>query len=204
MVIIKLVAIAAAIVAFYAIFVFGDLFSNWLCQGLILLGFLIWNTVRFSPRNTLSSLAFVLPFCIFLVGFGLIFDLFALYGRSDWLRDSLHKSLVFPNTFYIIKILISYIDYADITRLPVRMKTRLLLVALKSSCEKGGEKLSRFKWYAEIDPLMQTRRSRWIPLAVERYSVLMLSLYLFLYQEIQLLTEVVQNRFDHYQHGKEK
>ena len=147
LVILKLGTIFIIIFAFFWLFVFGPFYDNIVIQLAVFMVVMGWNVLRFSFQETLSLLKFCFPFVMSLFVFGLIFHIMKLFGRTDWLQDSLIKCLVFPSSLIFLKILLTYITYLDILNLPISMKKRIGLITMKSAFQKGEKILRRFSWY---------------------------------------------------------
>ena len=111
MIIVKLGGILVLIVLFFWLFIFGPLYDHLVVQLAVLSGAAGWHIKRFSFRETISVLKFCLPFVLSLFVFGLVFHFMRLFGRGDWLQDSLIKCLVFPSSLVFIKIMLTYITY---------------------------------------------------------------------------------------------
>ena len=132
-VMLKLGTIFIIILSFFWLFVFGPFYDSILIQVAVFMIVMGWNALRFSFQETLSLLKFCFPFVLSLFVFGLIFHFIQLFGRTDWLQDTLIKCLVFPSSLVFLKILLTYITYLDILNL--RIKTELkkyacLIIAL--------------------------------------------------------------------------
>jgi hypothetical protein len=191
----KYTLLAVAVVAFFWLFVFGPLYGNLAAQAGLLAGMLVLSTIRFSGRETLTLLKFCLPFVLTLLLFGFIFQWLALLGRRDWIIDTLIKCLIFPSSLVFLKIVLSFITYLDLLRLPLSMARRLDLITLKSAFQKGGATLKRMLWLLDTYPMLEggsrlkTRR--------DKYVCLIVALYLYLYQEIETSQRVLLNRYHH-------
>ena len=191
----KYTLLAATIVAFFGLFVFGPLYDNLAVQTGLLAGLLLFSTLRFSARDTLSLLKFCLPFVLTLLLFGLIFQWLALLGRRDWIEDSLIKCLIFPSSLIFLKIVLSYITYLDLLRMPLSMPRRLDLITVKSAFQKGGGTLKRMLWLLDTYSALKTGgrfKSR-----RDKYICLIVALYLYLYQEIETSQRILTNRYHH-------
>lgn len=191
----KYTLLAAAIVVFFGLFVFGPLYGSMAVQAGVLAGVLIFSAIRFSRRETLLLLKFCLPFVLTLLLFGLIFQWLELLGRRDWIEDSLIKCLIFPSSLIFLKIVLSYITYLDLLRMPLSMPRRLDLITVKSAFQKGGATLKRLLWLLDTYPALKTGerfKSR-----RDKYICLIVALYLYLYQEIETSQRVLVNRYHH-------
>ena len=136
-VILKLGIILMLILSFFWLFVFGPFYDSIVIQLAVFIVVMGWNSLRFSFQETISLLKFCFPFVLSLFVFGLIFHFIQLFGRTDWLQDTLIKCLVFPSSLIFLKILLTYITYLDILNLPISMKKRIGLITMKSAFQKG-------------------------------------------------------------------
>ena len=180
---------------FFWLFVFGPLYAHLPAQGSALTGVLIWSYARFGRRETISLLKFCLPFVALLLVFGLIFHFTRLLGRDDWLEDTMVKCLVFPSSLTFLKIMLSYVTYLDILRLPLSMNRRIDLITVKSAFQKGSGALKRFSWYLTTYAGLKSQHR--IRYAMTRYACLIIALYLYLYQEIENSNRLLKNRYRH-------
>ena len=201
LVILKLGTIFIIIFAFFWLFVFGPLYDNILVQLAVFMVVMGWNVLRFSFQETLSLLKFCLPFVMSLFVFGLIFHIMKLFGRTDWLQDSLIKCLVFPSSLIFLKILLTYITYLDILNLPISMKKRIGLITMKSAFQKGEKILRRFSWYLNTYSDLQSGNR--IKSELKKYACLIIALYLYLYEEIENSNRLLKNRYQHLYEVKE-
>ena len=103
----KLGTIFIIILSFFWLFVFGPFYDSIVIQVAVFMLVMGWNAVRFSFQETLSLLKFCFPFVLSLFVFGLIFHFIQLFGRTDWLQDTLIKCLVFPSSLVFLKILLT-------------------------------------------------------------------------------------------------
>ncbi len=195
MTMLKLGALALMTGWFFWLFVFGPLYSHLIAQGSALAAVLLWSNLRFGRRETLSLLKFCLPFVAFLLAFGLIFHFTRLLGRQDWLKDTTVKCLVFPSSLTFLKIMLSYVTYLDILRLPLSMNRRIEMITVKSAFQKGARTLKRFSWYLNTYSGLKSRHR--IRYAMTKYACLIIALYLYLYQEIENSNRLLKNRYRH-------
>jgi hypothetical protein len=195
MVLVKLGCLCLLILSFFWLFVFGPFYDHLAVQLAVLAGVIGWNSLRFTLRETISVLKFCLPFVLSLFVFGLIFYLIRLFGRQDWLQDSLIKCFVFPSSLIFLKILMSYITYLDILNLPISMKKRVGLITMKSAFQKGEKILRRFAWY--LDTYATRKSDGRLKSALKKYASLIIALYLYLYEEIENSNRLLKNRYQH-------
>ena len=201
LVILKLGTIFIIIFAFFWLFVFGPFYDNIVIQLAVFMVVMGWNVLRFSFQETLSLLKFCLPFVMSLFVFGLIFHIMKLFGRTDWLQDSLIKCLVFPSSLIFLKVLLTYITYLDILNLPISMKKRIGLITMKSAFQKGEKILRRFSWYLNTYSALQSGNR--IKSQLKKYACLIIALYLYLYEEIENSNRLLKNRYQHLYEVKE-
>ena len=195
MTLLKLGALAGMTAVFFWLFVFGPLYSHTLWQISALAAVLIWSLLRFGGRETLSLIKFCLPFVACLLAFGLIFHFTRLLGRQDWVPDTIVKCLVFPSSLTFLKIMLSYVTYLDILRLPLSMNRRIDMITVKSAFQKGSGVLQRFSWYLNTYSGLKSRHR--IRYAMTKYACLIIALYLYLYQEIENSNRLLKNRYRH-------
>jgi hypothetical protein len=194
-VILKLGTIFIIILSFFGLFVFGPFYDNMAIQLAVFMVVMGWNMLRFSLRETISLLKFCLPFVLSLFVFGLIFHFMRLFGRTDWLQDTLIKCLVFPSSLVFLKIILTYITYLDILNLPISMKKRIGLITMKSAFQKGEKMLRRFSWYLNTYSDLQSGNR--IKSELKKYACLIIALYLYLYEEIENSNRLLKNRYQH-------
>jgi hypothetical protein len=195
MVILKLAIIFMLILSFFWLFVFGPFYDHIAIQLVVFIGVMGWNTLRFSVRETISLLKFCFPFVFSLFVFGLIFHFTRLFGRQDWLEDTLIKCLVFPSSLVFLKVILTYITYLDILNLPISMKKRVDLITIKSAFSKGEKILRRFSWY--LNTYSELKSGSKIKYALKKYACLIIALYLYLYEEIENSNRLLRNRYQH-------
>ncbi|MBW2433269.1 MAG: hypothetical protein JRF36_06685 [Deltaproteobacteria bacterium] len=195
MTMLKFSVVLALIGLFFWLFVFGPFYANPSIQLAVFLFIMGWHLVRFSLRETISVLKFCLPFVLSLFVFGLIFHFMRLFGRSDWLQDTLIKCLVFPSSLVFLKVMLATITYLDILNLPISMQKRIGLITMKSAFQKGESMMRRFSWYlGTYSGLQSSGRIRTV---LRKYACLIIALYLYLYEEIENSNRLLQNRYQH-------
>ena len=180
---------------FFWLFVFGPFYDSSGIQLAVFITVMVWHIMRFSLRETVLLLKFCFPFVLSLLIFGLIFHFTRLFGRSDWLQDTLIKCLVFPSSLVFLKIMLAAITYLDILNLPISMKKRIGLITMKSAFQKGEKILRRFSWYLNMYSGLQTDNR--IRSALRKYACLIIALYLYLYEEIENSNHLLKNRYQH-------
>jgi hypothetical protein len=195
MVLLKLGILFGAIISFFWLFVFGPFYDHFAVQLAVCAGVIGWNSLRFSLRETISLLKFCFPFVLSLFVFGVIFHLTRLFGRQDWLQDTVIKCLIFPSSLIFLKILLSYITYLDILNLPISMKKRVGLITMKSAFQKGEKILRRFSWY--LDTYAVLKSDGRLKSGLKKYACLIIALYLYLYEEIENSNRLLKNRYQH-------
>ena len=201
MVIFKLAVIFTFIISFFGLLVFGPFYDHIPIQAVVLMAVIGWNILRFSVRETFSLLKFCFPFVLSLFIFGLIFHFTRLFGRQDWLEDTLIKCLVFPSSLIFLKVILTYITYLDILNLPISMKKRVDLITVKSAFSKGEKILRRFSWYLNTYPELKSGSK--IKYTLKKYACLIIALYLYLYEEIENSNRLLRNRYQHLYEAKE-
>ena len=192
---VKLSAVLVLIIAFFWLFVFGPFYDSIVIQMAVFIITIAWHIVRYSFRETVSVLKFCLPFVASLLVFGLIFHFMHLFGRLDWLQDTLIKCLIFPSSLVFLKIMLALITYLDILNLPISMQKRIGLITMKSAFQKGETILRRFSWYLGTYSGLQSDGR--IKSALRKYACLIIALYLYLYEEIENSNRLLKNRYQH-------
>ena len=195
MTMLKFSVVLALIGLFFWLFVFGPFYANLVIQLAVFIFIIGWHIVRFSLRETIAVLKFCLPFVLSLFVFGLIFHFMRLFGRSDWLQDTLIKCLVFPSSLVFLKVMLATITYLDILNLPISMKKRIGLITMKSAFQKGEKILWRFSWYLGTYAGLQSNGR--IRSVLRKYACLIIALYLYLYEEIENSNRLLNNRYQH-------
>ena len=195
MVLLKLGILFGVIISFFWLFVFGPFYDHFAVQLAVCAGVIGWNSLRFSVRETISLLKFCFPFVLSLFVFGVIFHLTRLFGRQDWLQDTVIKCLIFPSSLIFLKILLSYITYLDILNLPISMKKRVGLITMKSAFQKGEKILRRFSFY--LDTYAVLKSDGRLKSGLKKYACLIIALYLYLYEEIENSNRLLKNRYQH-------
>jgi hypothetical protein len=191
----KITALFSSIILFFWLFVFGPWYEAATLQAVLLCVLLIWNTRKFSRTDTIAAIKFLGPFVSMLFLFGVIFQFFELMGRTDWIRDSLIKGLVFPNSFLFLKIILSYITYRDLILFPMPAALRTNMIIIKAAMAKGGYALRRFKQDIEDSPHFHGKKT--IRIRLQMYGSLIIAAYMFLYYEIETITLVLENKQRH-------
>jgi hypothetical protein len=194
-VILKLGIIFIVIISFFWLFVFGPFYDRIFIQLAVFIVVMGWNVQRFSLSEAISLLKFCLPFVLSLFIFGLIFHFMQLFGRTDWLADTLIKCLIFPSSLIFLKILLTYITYLDILNLPISMEKRIGLITMKSAFQKGEKIVSRFSWYLNTYSVLQSGNR--IKSELNKYACLIIALYLYLYEEIENSNRLLKNKYHH-------
>jgi len=194
-VILKLGIIFIIIISFFWLFVFGPFYDSIIIQLVVFTVVMGWNVLRFSFQEAISLLKFCLPFVLSLFVFGLIFHFMQLFGRTDWLEDTLIKCFVFPSSLVFLKILLTYITYLDILNLPISMDKRIGLITMKSAFQKGEKILRRFSWYLNTYSDLQSGNR--IKSQLQKYASLIIALYLYLYEEIENSNRLLKNKYRH-------
>jgi len=193
MVLIKFSVLVCMLGLFFGCLVFGPWYARLDVQAAVLLLVLLASLWRTTARETWGLVKFCIPFVLTLLAFGLLFHLFRLLGRDDWLRDSLIKALVFPSSLIFLKLLLTFVTYLDLLRLPIATARRVDLITFKAALSKGGRIMARFKWYLDTYPGSVAGQPRKGAL-LRKYACLIMALYLYLYDEIETSRRVMENR----------
>jgi len=192
MVVIKLAFLTLVLAGFFGLFVFGPFYTHVELQLGVLFIVGMGSVWRTSGRETWRLIKFCLPFILTLLGFGILFHATHFLGREDWLQDSLIKVLIFPSSLIFLKLLLTFVTYLDILRLPIATARRVDLITFKAALSKGGRIMERFKWYLDTYQELTGQRTRgWV---LRKYACLIIALYLYLYEEIENSRLVMENR----------
>ncbi len=192
MVLSKLAALALGLALFFGLFVFGPFYDRIPVQAGVLALVTAANLWRSGLGGTWSLIKFCIPFVLTLLAFGVLFHFSGFLGREDWLRDSAIKALIFPSSLIFLKLVLTFVTYLDLLRLPISMARRVDLITFKAALSKGGRIMGRFKWYLECYPPPEGRRKA--GRLLRKYACLIMSLYLYLYEEIENSRQVMENR----------
>ena len=192
---IKISSVLVLIGVFFWLFVFGPFYDSIAIQLVMIVIVMGWHALRYSFRETISVLKFCFPFVLSLLFFGFIFHFMHLFGRTDWLQDTLVKCLVFPSSLVFLKIMLATITYLDILSLPISMNKRIGLITMKSAFQKGEIILRRFSWY--LGTYAELKSTSRIRSALKKYACLIIALYLYLYEEIENSNRLLKNRYQH-------
>ena len=189
----KVLTIFGLQTAFFGLFVFGPWYGRMELQAALLAILLIAAAWRDGLRSAGRSILFVLPFVLSLLAFGAAFQWAGLMGRTDWLRDSLLKALVFPNSFLIVKLGLESITFRDIMGLPLRPGARRNAIVLKAVMEKCTPLLHRYRFFMDLTPHFAGRRSgRFL-----RLCGVIVAAYISIYQQTEKTLELFDHRTRH-------
>jgi hypothetical protein len=191
----KLIGLALLTLLFFWLFVFGPFYDHITVQMGVLAAVIILNGFRQGVRSTFNLLKFCLPFVLCLMFFGLVFHFTQLFGRRDWLADTLIKCLIFPSSLIFLQSMLSFISYLDLLSLPLSMKWRIDLISVKAAFQKGTRVLGRFTWY--LNTYSGLKSDRKIRFQLTKYACLIIALYLYLYEEIEDSNRLLKNRHRH-------
>ena len=191
----KMALILLGILLFFGLFVFGPFYDDLNVQAVLLALIILWNALKTSWSQTWSLLKSVFVFLISLLAFGLFFQLVHLQGRSDWLYDTIVKCLVFPNSLLFLRTMLGYVTYLDILSWPLSLEKRFYLITYKAAFDKGGHALERFRWYLDGYPYLA--QSSGFKRQLGKYASLIVSLYLYLYEETENARLLLDNRYRH-------
>lgn len=186
---VKISAIFFFLAAYFGLLVFGPWYAHIPAQTALLVFFLSFGAWRHGLKNVLRTLWIVVPFVLSLLLFGGIFQWLELMGRTDWMYDSLIKSLVFPNSFLAVKLGLESITFRDLVRLPLRPHARRVVIVIKAVMEKSSPVLKRYRFFMGLSPHFQNRRmGRFL-----RICAVMVAAYISIYRQ----TEQTKILYDH-------
>lgn len=175
--------------AYFGLFVFGTWYGHIPAQGALLLLFLSADAWRSGLKSVPRTLRTVLPFVLALLIFGGIFQWTELMGRTDWLHDSLIKSLVFPNSFLAVKLALSGITFRDLAGLPLPPRVRRTVIVIKAVMDKSAPVLERYRFFMSLSPHFQHRRMK----RFLNICAVMVAAYISIYRQ----TEQTMLLYDH-------
>lgn len=177
----KLGTLFLALGLYFGLLVFGPWYAHLPVQGGLALILLTIHLVLRGWRATRAALGFVLPFVLSLFIFGAIFQWLTLLGRTDWVMDSLIKILVFPNSFFAVKLALGAITFHDILRLPLPDKFKTSCIVLKAILEKGSPLLTRYRFFMDLAPHFRG----WRFARLRNLAGIIVAAYIGLYREAE-------------------
>lgn len=190
MVIAKVSGLFLLLGLYFGLFVLGPWYADIRVQAALAGLLLGLHVLRHGLRATWTAMAFVLPFVLSLLAFGVLFQWLELLGRTDWIADSLIKSLVFPNSFLAVKLALNAITFRDIVTLPLPEGLGHSSIVLKAVLEKGTPLLHRHRFFMDLSPHFDGRR--WA--RVYRLAGLIVATYIGLYRETEKTQALLSHR----------
>lgn len=155
---------------------------------------------RYSIKNYISTLLFILPFVLILSFMGFIFYLYNFGGRSDWLEDTVIKVVFFPSSILFVKAMLSFVSFYDITQLPISETRRSDLIVIRSLLVRGNLGMTRLKWY--LDSYPQHKSDGIFNNKIPKYGALILATYFYLYNKAEVNYFLIDNRNIHLKRKK--
>lgn len=190
MVICKLSALCVALGLYFGNFVFGSFYHDMPIQACLLVILLILNAALNGIQGTKQVAAFTLPFVLFLIFFGGVFQWLELMGRSDWVQDSLIKAFVFPNSFLAVKLALQAVTFKDILALPMPESWKRPVIVLKAVMEKCTPILHRHRFFMDLSPHFDGMRwSR-----MRRLGGVIVATYISLYSQTEKTQTLLHHR----------
>ena len=190
--VLKVFLIFMFIVAYFGFFVVGMFSVALELQIASLIIFLLINTVICSFKDTVDSIKWVLPFLLIYSIFGFVFHYVSLFGRADWLQDTLLKLFLFPNSLFVFKISFALISLKDIYNLPMPMFVKSQVITIKAVMIKGQSAMGRFKSFLDTYHYINNSKFK-----LKLNGSLILSLYFYLESECQNQWCVLNNKLNH-------
>ncbi len=189
---IKLFTIFSFIVLYFWLFGFSSFATSayFHILGIVLVS--IWFMIRYTFKEFVNAIVFLLPLVVVFGLFGVLFQVFEVGGRTDWLEDTLIKVLFLPASVLYIRVVLSYITFYDIAGLKFSDSIKRDLVIFRTIVVRGNGCMERLKWYIDNNQLHfgQSFFYNNIP----KYSALILSTYISLYQKAEILYTIIENR----------
>lgn len=190
MVVAKVATIFLALGLYFGLFVFGPWYADIRVQAGLAVLLLGISILRHGLRGTGRAIIFVLPFVLSLLAFGALFQWLELLGRTDWIRDSLIKALVFPNSFLAVQLGLRSISFRDIVALPLPNALGHGCIVLKAVMEKCTPVLQRHRFFMDLSPHFDGRR--WT--RARRLSGVIVATYISLYRETEKTQSLLAHR----------
>ncbi|GAB1410430.1 hypothetical protein MASR1M90_15840 [Desulfovibrionales bacterium] len=190
MVTFKLGSIIFAIGLYFGFFVFGPGYGAMTAQGLLLALLLVGNTWRNGWASTYSACATFLPFVLFLLFFGLLFDWIALLGREDWLADSVHKAVVFPNSFLVMKLGLECVSFQDILAMPISPGARRTCILFRTVMEHCAPLVHRHRFFMDISPHFDHQRGAML----KKLTATLVAAYVSIYRHAEKTQALLDHR----------
>ena len=190
MVVAKISSLFLALGLYFWLFVFGPWYAHLPAQGILLAILIITHLARLGWCSTRQALGFVLPFVLSLLIFGALFQWLGFLGRTDWIMDSVIKTLVFPNSFFAVKLILQAITFGDILLLPLPQKIKFPCIILKAVLEKGSPLLQRYYFFMNISPHFRD----WRFAKLRCLAGLIVAAYVGLYRETEKIQILLTHR----------
>ncbi|NCC24495.1 MAG: hypothetical protein EOM25_04725 [Deltaproteobacteria bacterium] len=175
--------------------IWGPWHDSFVVQAGLLAILLFWHRNRFSWAETVAVLKLVTPFVLTMLAIGGIFQYFVVFGRSDWIRDSALKVVLFPNSLLVLALGLSYISYRDILGLPLPGDWKRDIIVFRATMEESGTSLTRLRRILEWSPGFRAMPG-WKRI-FKRYGALVLALFLHVLNETEQTALVLENRVRH-------
>jgi len=187
---IKILTILSSLILYMIFFVFSTWNTNIGIQIIVLLFCFVVNSIINDIKNTSQTIISLLPFLAFLFLFGLLFQMLHLFGRNDWMNDTIIKLLLFPNSLFACKFAVELISLNDIYNLPFSINTKSYIIIIKAVLIKGKYSIKRFRFLLSTYKYLQASK-------LKKNSSLILALFFYLEQESQDQWLIFDNRIKH-------
>ncbi len=190
MVMCKVTLLLVLPIVYFGLFVFGPWYNSLPVQAVLTTLLLLLHLLRHGVTATKEALGFLVPFIASLFLFGLFFHWLQLMGKTDWLIDSAIKTLVFPGSFFCVKLALAEISFNDIMRLPLKTGTRRNIIVFKAVMGKSAPLLRRYRFFMNITPHFKTKR--WSTLL--KLCGVLIAAYISIYQETEKTSALLDHR----------
>jgi len=188
----KLIFLIMIIIGYFWLFGFTAYYINPIFH---LTGFIIVSLYFlhcFSISEYLSALIVLLPLVLVFGVFGVGFHVFSVAGRSDWLEDTLVKVLFLPSSVLFVRSILSNLTFSDIINMKIPDKYKTDLIVFRTIVVRGSQSMSRLNWYIDNSQMHNGRSI--LHNKIPKYSALILSTYITLYQKAEMLYSIINNR----------
>jgi hypothetical protein len=132
--------IVAAVVGIWAIVDLIAFSIEWQLASFVFL--LVASLASTGWQSTVYALEIVLRFALILVAATFVMSFFV-----DWDRAAYFRPLYFANSFFLVRVLASYVSFVDLARLPLPAHLRTDVLLAKSLFDQGESGMGRLGWY---------------------------------------------------------
>lgn len=188
----KFFLISVFIVSYFWLFGFSHFYYSLSVQFCGFVAVSIYFVARFSIEEYWSTLVVIIPLVVMYGVFGMAFYMLSLSGRNDWLEDTFIKIIFLPSSVLFARAALSHISFNDIAELNISEEKKTDLVVFRTIVVRGSQSMKRLKWY--IDNFQRHFGKSLLRHKLPKYSALILSTYVMLYKQAEVLYKVIENR----------